>query len=69
MLGMPSGSGDRPDTLRVAPGGLRERLTFGIDELVGRSVAASPGNRHFGSGGTALGRVDKAPLGKRLGPK
>ena len=57
------------DTLRVAPGGLRERLTFQLGELIGRSLAASPGDQRFGSGGTALGRVDKALLGKRLGPK
>jgi len=54
---------------RLAGGSLRCLLTTIADELVGRSMAASPGNRRFGSGGTAPGHVDKPPPGRRLGPK
>src|SRR3954451_20981544 len=41
MLGMAIGCLHQLGTLRVAPGALRERLTFNAGKLVGRSMAAS----------------------------
>ena len=66
-LGMPPGC--RPPTRHPArgPGRPAERWRCGVTNQ-SVPVAASPGDRRFGSGGMALGR-DKPPQGRRPGPE
>ena len=67
MLRMVSRCQPPPDTLRVAPGGLRERLTFRrwrIDQPLGGGLARRPTLRTKPQAGAAYGRR-RHPAGER----